>query len=148
MVIVANYGANDLLQSPKMVMVMAGYGLIFNDVPTFSIFKFLSSKNLRFFALCLLLMTGASDCDCDRDHLHSVYHNNGTRKASIPRSYDSHGSVATPISLWNQQNLKKQTQKEQKIKDHRQKLVELSRPTHPMSPATKRRLQALEQNNH
>ena len=99
MVIVANYGVNDLLQSPKMAMVMAGYGLIFNDVEKFSIFKFLSSKNLRFFALCLLLMTGASDCDCDRDHLHSVYHNNGTRKASIPRSYDSHGSVAIPISF-------------------------------------------------
>ena len=116
MVIVANYGANDLLQSPKMVMVMAGYGLIFNDVPTFSIFKFLSSKNLRFFALCLLLMTDASDCYCDRDHLHSIYHNNGTRKASMPRSYDSHGSVATPILFWIQQKLKQQTQKNKKLK--------------------------------
>ena len=82
--IYAKYGVNDLLQSPKMVMVMAGYGLIFNDVAKLSIVKYLSSKHIRLFALCMLLITGASDCDCDcdRDNPHSVYHNNGTGKAS------------------------------------------------------------------
>ena len=56
--------------------------------------------------------------------------------------------VIRPISFWNQQKLKEQTQKEQKIKDRRKKLVELSRPTHPISSANKRRLQALEQKKH
>ena len=79
----------------------------------------------------------------DRDHPHAMYHNNGTENASTGPPDDSHGSITTPISFWNQQKLKQQTQKEQKIKAQRQKSVEILRPT-PASPANKRRLQSLE----